>query len=401
MNNNINIDICQETAFEVFWFLATMPTPLAEFVYKRIVDEAYSIASALPLEEAKNQLISSISENINTSEDDINPICHFLGIDRYYKDVENSITDKDALMKIFEKYCSWQNLPSAEGLVQSYSCFSIEITNTEWIAETKATLWNKLTSLTEIKGIDYFSNHNTILIKKNCFHRLGYLTLFMDWYSTKTPSVNDIVFYNWYCQGELIDVVLDTIYGCNNNIISKSLLAWLIQQCENHQRLAEITQIRYDLLRQIRPQLGVQNFDYKGEKKTNNTLLPVFALESIPKSSTDAIPIDSNSMKKLHYKLKEMSYINCSFTEFNSIFSSRCNKTKPIRWLKDVKELANFLLVLRGDNKYSKDYSQRAAKVFLKKDGSPCSESSIYQANREDSNMQLFKDICNFAGIKR
>ena len=107
MNNDnyINIDRDVEIAFDVFLFLTSMPSPLAEYVYKRIVDEAYSIANAIPFEKAKSQLIESICGNISTEVVDINPICHFLGVGRYYKDVENSITDKDALIKLLEKIC--------------------------------------------------------------------------------------------------------------------------------------------------------------------------------------------------------------------------------------------------------------------------------------------------------
>lgn len=403
MNNDnyINIDRDVEIAFDVFLFLTSMPSPLAEYVYKRIVDEAYSIANAIPFEKAKSQLIESICGNISTEVVDINPICHFLGVGRYYKDVENSITDKDALIKLLEKICSWQNLPCIEGLIQSYSCYSISITDTEWIADTKATLWNKLTELYETKGKEYFSNSNTILIKNNCFQRLGYQTFFFNWLGNESVSDDDVVFYNWYCKGELMDVVLNVIYSCGNDLISRSLLAWLIHQCELHQCLANITQIRYDSLRQIFPQLSVQNFEYKGEKKKESTINPVFALESIPKSKNNPNPIDKHSMEKLYNKLKEMGYIDCAFTEFDSIFSSRINKVRPIRWLKDVKELANFLLVLRGDNTTSRDYSERAAKVFIQKTYKPCKMNSINQPNREKSNMQLFKDIFNSAGISR
>ena len=400
-DNHINIDRDVDIALDVFLFLTSIPSPLAEFVYKRIVDEAYSIANAISFEKAKSQLIESISENINTMVEDINPICHFLGVGRYYKDVENSIMDKGALIKLLESKCSWQNLPCIDGLIQSYPCYSINITGTEWIADTKATLWNKLIELYDTKGKEYFSNSKTILVKNNCFLRLGYQTFFLNWLGNESVSDDDAIFYNWYCRGELMDVVLNTIYSCDNDLISRTLLAWLMNQCELHQCLASITQIRYDSLRQIFPQLSVQNFDYKGEKKKESIINPVFALESIPKSKNNSTPIDSNSMEKLYNKLKEMGYIDCAFTEFNSIFSSRCNKVRPIRWLKDVKELANFLLVLRGDNTSSRDYSERAAKVFIQKNYKPCKMNSIYQANREKSNMQLFKDIFNSAGILR
>lgn len=400
-DNHINIDRDVDIALDVFLFLTSIPSPLAEFVYKRIVDEAYSIANAISFEKAKSQLIESICENINTMVEDINPICHFLGISRYYKDMENSIVDKEALVTLLEQKCAWEKLPSIEGLIQSYPCYSIKITGTEWMADTRATLWNKLTELYETKGKEYFSNSNTILVKNNCFQRLGYQTFFLNWLGNESVPADDVVFYNWYCRGELMDVVLNTIYTCNNDLISKSLLAWLIHQCELHQSLAIITQIRYDMLRQILPHLSIQSFDYKGEKINNSIINPVFALESIPKSKNDSTPIDSHSMEKLYNKLKEMGYIDCVFTEFNSIFSSRCNKVRPIRWLKEVRELANFLLVLRGDNKYSRDYSKRAAQVFVQKSTKPCRMSSIYQADREESNMQLFKAIFNSAGISR
>lgn len=405
--NNIDIYNSLETAFDVFLFLTTIPSPLTEFIFKRIVDEAYSIASVIPFADAKKQLIESMSENINTITVDINPICNFLNINRYYKDVEKFITDKNKLNKIFNKYCQWNQLPSSDDLIQCYSCYSIKRNNDnnmEWIPKTKRELRDKLSKLIDTIKDDFFDRNNTILEKNNCFHRLGYQTLFMNWISEKSPSINDIIFYNWYCKGELIDIVLDTIYRCNNDLISKTLLAWIIKQCESHEYLAKITQIRFNILRQINPQFSEQNFEYKGEKRESNTInSSVLALGTIPKSQKDSTPIDQICLNNLYRKLKEMNYISqdCSNYEFEQVFSNRTNKVQPIKWLKHQKELANFLLILRDNINYDNDYAERASRVFIKKNGDPCRKNTLYLADRDESNLQFFKEIFNASGIKR
>lgn len=391
----------KDTAIDVFNFITTIPSPLAEFVFKRIVDEAYAIANVISFDCAKKQLIHAIGVNFNT-EMDTDQICQFLGVNKYYKEIEGVVMEKDMLIEKLNNVCLWQNLPSSDGLIHAYSCYSVSNLGDDWIRNTETTIWSRLMNIIEEQGSDFFLYDSTVMELKNCFQRLGYQTLFINWCYNQLPSNYDCLFIDWYCKGKLVDVVLTTIFECGNNIISNSLMTLLLNECRHHRYLAEVTQSRYEDLRKIKPQLGVLYFEYEGEKKTNNKLISCMSLGFIPKSKNDRAPIGENLLYKLYEQLEYERYLDCGFEAFKVIFSGYHKHVKPIVWKKDVRELANFLCVLRAkDSERDKEYSKQAEHVFLQNNGKPCKWKSLNQPDTQHKSYKELKKIFSLVGIER
>jgi len=257
-------------------------------------------------------------------------------------------------------------------------------------------------NITEEQGCDIFSCDSTAMELNNCFQRLGYQTLFINWCYNQLPSNYDCLFINWYCKGKLVDIVLTTIFECENSIISNSLMTLLLKECRHHRYLAEVTQSRYENLRKIKPQLGVLYFEYEGEKKTNNKLVSCMSLGFIPKSKDDRGPICENSLYKLYEQLEYERYLDCGFEAFKVIFSGYHKHVKPVIWKKDVRELANFLSVLRAkDSERDKEYSKQAEHVFLQNNGKPCKWKSLNQPDTQHKSYKRFKEIFRLVGIER
>lgn len=90
------------------------------------------------------------------------------------------------------------------------------------------------------------------------------------------------------------------------------------------------------------------------------------------------------------------------FEAFKVIFSGYHKHVKPIVWKKDVRELANFLCVLRAkDSERDKEYSKQAEHVFLQNNGKPCKWKSLNQPDTQHKSYKELKKIFSLVGIER
>ena len=388
------IETAVKTAMEVFDFIITLPSPLGEFVFKKIVEDAYSIASVQQFDKVKEQLIKSICYCFEENQS-VDPICNYLGINKYYKEVDCLVTDSDKFISKLNELCGFDHLPPIEQLLLTYPCFSYQLNSNIYIDNTKERV-RKL--VMEREKAEEKNAASDFLEVENCFLKLGFQTLFFKCAGNILPHKYDETFYQWYCNGSIIDTVLDTIFKCGVSSVSRSLWELLVQECERHYYLSIITQKRYDYYRSYLPGLAYFKFDYKGEKKQENVEY-VAALPTIPKSKLDQTPIDSDCISRLHDILYRLGKIDCPFECFNSAFSGITKTTLPIKWLKLQKELASFLYVLRAEGHTNEAYASHAAKVFIQKNGKPCSASTLDQYDTEM--VKSYKKIFNEVGITR
>ena len=384
------IESYTNTAIEVFDFILKLPSPLGEFVFKRIIEDAYFIASVQQFDKVKEQLIESICNSFQSSQS-VDPVCRYLGILNHYKEVDSLVTDTDGLNKKIKEICKLDQLPQIEGLILTYPCFSYQINGDDYLDNTRELVRVRVMEREERKG-------NTIVKdlteNDNCFIKLGYQTLFEKWVCNCLPSNYNEMVFRWYCKGELIDSVLDTIYKSGATSVSRSLWELLVHKCEQHFYLSKITQQRFDYYRIITPELTYYDFKYKGEMKQKDIDI-IASLPCIPKSKFDSTPIDDECMYNLHARLFALGKINCTSECFKSAFSGSTKTTLPIKWLHNQKDLATFLYVLRAEGKTNKAYASQAAKVFIQKNEKACSASTLDQYEQEKISFyrNLFKEV--------
>lgn len=388
------IESYTNTAIEVFDFIIKLPSPLGEFVFKRIIEDAYYIASVQQFEKVKEQLIESICISFQSSKN-VDPVCKYLGILNHYKEVDGLVTDTDGLNIKLKEICRFNQLPPIEDLLLAYPCFSFQIPGDDYIDNTRELIRGRVMEIEDDEGK---STDNDFTGINNCFIKLGYQTLFEKWFcNCLSPNYNEMIF-RWYCKGELIDSVFDTIFKSGATSVSRSLWDMLVHKCEQHYYLSKITQQRFDYYRVISPKLAFYEFKYKGEKKQENIDI-IASLPCIPKSQVDSTPIDDDCMYDLHARLVALGKIDCTFECFKSAFSGSTKTTLPIKWLQRQKDLATFLYVLRAEGKTNKAYASQAAKVFIQNNGKACSASTLDQY--EQDKISYYKRLFNEVGIKR
>lgn len=384
------------TAIEVFDFIVKLPTPLGEFVFKRIVEDAYSIASIQSLETIKPQLLRAVCDGIQTSQS-VDPICKYLGINNLSdrKEVDRLVMESDELFAKLQSLYKYDHLPPIEDLVRSYSCFSIPVAGDDY-----ENSWEDIRK--RMLAINDIADNNDSLSsmeKSNCFIKLCYQTLFEKLASNNSSTQHDVLFYKWYCKGELIDTVFDTIYKCGVTSVSHALWENIVKKCEQNYYLAKIVQERFNYYRLFSPNIASCSFEYKGEKKLEATVV-VASLPCIPISKDNRNQINDECMFELHKMLKLRGEIGCPYQVFLSAFSGRTQTTLPIKWLKGQKELASFLYVLQAKDKVDKEYAEMASKVFVQKNDKPCSAVTLKQPDFGTLRKEYI-ELFNSVGINR
>lgn len=388
------IDSNTNTAIEVFDFIVKLPSPLGEFVFKRITEDAYYIASVQQFDKVKEQLLESICISFQSSQS-VDPVCKYLGILNHYKEVDSLVTNTDKLNQKFKEICRFDQLPPIEGLILSYPCFSYQIYGEDYLDNTRELIRGRIMERGEDEA---YRTLNDLTEVNNCFIKLGYQTLFEKWFCKCLPKKYDDIIFRWYCKGELIDTILDTIFKSGVTSVSRSLWELLVHKCEQYYYLSKITQQRYDYYRVISPEIAYYEFMYKGEKKQEDVDI-IVSLPCIPKSPLDCTPIDDNCIYNLHSRLFALGKIDCKFEYFKSAFSGSTKTTLPIKWLHRQKDLAAFLYVLRAEGRTNKSYAAQAAKVFIQKNGKACSASTLDQY--EQPKISYYKRLFNEVGITR
>lgn len=384
------------TAIEVFDFIVKLPTPLGEFVFKRIVEDAYSIASIQSLETIRPQLLRAICDGIQTSQG-VDPICKYLGINNLSdrKVVDQLVMESDELFAILKSLYKFDHLPPMEDLVRSYSCFSIPVAGDDY-ENTWEDIRKRMLTIVDVVG-----NKDSLstMENSNCFIKLCYQTLFEKLASNNSSTQYDVLFYKWYCKGELLDTVFDTIYKCGVTSVSHALWENIVKKCEKNYYLARIVQERFDYYRVFSPNIANYSFEYRGDKKQESTVI-VASLPCIPISKDNKNHINNDCMYKLYNMLILRGEIDCHYQEFVAAFSGRSQTTRPIKWLKSQRELATFLYVLQAKGKSDQEYAEMASKVFIQKNDKKCSANTLNQPDYEQLKKD-YKELFNSVGINR
>ena len=232
-------------AMEVFDFIIKLPSPLSEFVFKQIVEDSYYIASVQQFDEIKKQLLDSICFSFQSTKS-VDMVCKYLGILNHYKEVDNLIMDGIELNKKLNDLCKFDHLPPIDDLIMAFPCFSVEVIGDDYLEN----MWELVRrKIMDLEGVNDDNESHNRVERENCFVKLGYQSLFEKWACDCVPVGLNKTIYNWYCKGEIIDSILDTIFKCGVTSISRSVWDLLVKKCEQNYHLSIVTQQRYNLYR--------------------------------------------------------------------------------------------------------------------------------------------------------
>ena len=385
MNTDASAEINHwtEKAFSTYLFLSRLPSPLSNFVFKRIIDEAYSIASALPKAVRIDSVLEGISNAIDLNCENFSPLQEYLQIKVSEKNEIDSIIAQYDRREIKKGLCArfklW-DLPAKEDLVDAYLCFSQTVPDDDVIDNHKEIVRNKLTRLLSKYGRKFFEKPK--IVKLRPFQTLGYKTLFNEWFNDNTDQDMDLLFFRWYCQGDLLNIVLDSIFRGESTTVSQIMWQYIKDACKKDYYLSELTKEQYNEYRRFNPTIPLEAFDFMGlrtiEAKAKS--LGVFpALPRIVDKTKEFVP--ENEIFLLYGKLVQKEYLDekeTPFEAFHKVFSGEGRSARPIIWHGRQKQLASFLAFAQGGST-SKEYSKTATKLFLRENGKPCQMNTLNQ----------------------
>ena len=383
-------------ATEVWEFLCKMPSPLSQMVFKRAADIAYTFALVQTPETAKRQLLEAIAYSVEStsSEEEILHLATCLEAEDYAEEISWNLGAEPAILcDYLLEHCTWSQIPPKEGLLRAHGAFRIS-------DNAEAGTDEFLHRLRENFNRGMVLGENPADSIGNPFLLMGFQTLLEKWACSILPRELDSLMFRWYCKGEIIDLVIDTILNSGICFVSDSILKFMDKEAEYRYYLSVVFQERFDNMRRHSLSLQPHTFEYKGES-IPVTLRQFNSLETIPQTVGLNTAADPLKVCELYLKLRQEDYIGCAQANFQSAFAGYWNTTEPIIWHKDQKSLASFLYYAHGTNRQDLDYAARAAMIFRKSNGSACKANTLNQPKLGDPEDIKMRALFNEVGINR
>ena len=394
----INIDLTRkgfelaEKAMSVFCFISELPSPFAEFVFRNIIEDAYTVASVLTDSTALSQFIDAVCDCIYAEADSL-PLMECLGMTEHQDEFDEMVLEREELKRIVRKYMTISSVPSGTQLMSIMPCFIPARPEDDYKSAILDSLQNRMLSITKSNPDIEEELKTSVSIPQ--FHYLGYLTRFHEWFSMEQSTLEEnVLFYKWYSEGTLLDIVLDTVFKCGVSAISKDLWDYILKACNRDYHLADLFNRRYNELSRFYRWADTDPFEFLGIRNDTTKEDAESIKLSLPKIMREGgvEPYSTDEVGYIYKMLVQSGYIDgrkTSIQDFLRAFDGKRNPVKQIVWEKRQKSLATFLLISNGTGKTNKEHAEMAAKVFIQKNGKACSAVTLVQPDYG----KIYKDL--------
>lgn len=375
-----------QRAVSVSRFLTAMPSPLSNHVFRHIIEEGIRAGSVLPQHEVARQLAESIGMHYNhtMAGSSIDLLCRLTGVpkDILYGDILSF--DAGKVTDIMRRSCKMESPEEIRKLVLCMDCFSIDDATA-----IRDRICQKLLYVNECENIrreqpkgreEYLLPSMKTDVARNIFEELGYQTLMESWAnSDEEDRNNDVLFYEWYCKGEIMDTVLDCIFAYEIPSVSRKLFAYLKDACRLDANLAEVVNEHLTSLRAL--DIRIPEMKLEGAPLSpleHGEYIP--ALPEITESDGNggSRAISQAQLGNLFRELTSAGYLSYeSWSQFLTAFSGRGRYVKEkIEWQDSQQTLAMFLYYANG-GKTSDSYCRMAMELFSRRNNGKCSLETL------------------------
>ena len=207
----ISINVKAKNAVSVHRFLMSIPMDIQRHIFWQILGDAYSQSEFLPDEEALEQLVRALSAHYYEYKWPVSELCDNLFATET-KELA-AILQAGNLDQLSSALMADLSLPSMKALFKEFRFFFIQ-DSLEGYTEGAV---NNLESM--IVEMLIQANNIDTKPKLNAFEKIGYLTLMANIFSKRDHIDFELfisMFYRWYCEGQILDVIFDTIYNSKN-----------------------------------------------------------------------------------------------------------------------------------------------------------------------------------------
>ena len=386
------IDRWTDGALSTYLFLSRLPSPLAEFIFKQIIEDAYVCASVLPRATRVENVIEGICDALYLGNENFNTLLECLDLSYIDgKDIDEVIAqcDKGLILDKMKSLYKLKDLPPKDGLLNAYANFSPDdFVDEDSIASLKGYLRDKLKQVYSRYDRSFLDGSLTAL-NLTPFKTLGYKSFFIEWTAGVQASDRnkDRLFFQWYCKGDLLSLVFDIIFRGSVTSVSRLMWKHLENECGKNYHLKNIVQMQYDEYRVFNPSLPPHEFTYKGSDEPtaeggNPSYFPALPGVLVDKNGPSMTETQLNSLYEVLKNYNLLDGTDVSLDAFKRVFSGKGNLAQPIKWNGRQKELASFLTKARGGNT-NLEYAKAAAKLFLQKNGKPCKVNTLNQPDAD------------------
>lgn len=374
-----------ENAMSVYSFISELPFPFAQFVYKTIIDDAIKTSFFLSPQDGINQFVDAACDYLY-EEADTSPLLKCLGMSDSQDEFDSAIASPENRKNIVKEHKKIMHLPQPEDFLAIMSCFIPERLGKKGKEIIFDSILNKLLNAPLCENpIMKDSNASTIC---SHFDYLGYLTMLHNWYADpEWKADKDSLFISWYCEGRLLDFVLDAVYKCGVTSVSIDLWDHICRACYSDYRLANLFNSRYDGLRKFYHFNDFAPFESEkreepSEEETNGYAMSLPKISKIEGYGCYTGP----EVTRIYQYLLDSECIDDQTTmpDFLNAFGGEGRRVKKIVWKSEQKKLATYLYVFNG-SKTDKHYAEQAAKLFLQRNGKQCKALTLNQPEYDEA----------------
>ena len=224
-------------AIAVFGFLSSIPNQLQKHVFYHIIEDAFAQSVFLTPHEATKELVTAVGAHIYFKKQEDVLLRHIFPnstdeiVSALQKGEYDSSTDGLGLY-----------LPEKRLMNDAFPYF-------KWNGDGKLDFSNMTTEVEELIK-KHFDEQKPYYDEKNAFEKLGFLTLMMNVnkhlkYSEHATKYRSL-FFKWYCDGQILDVVFDTITKSQITSVKRELLDYITERCLKDRRLFEVVNITWN-----------------------------------------------------------------------------------------------------------------------------------------------------------
>jgi len=309
-----------KNAIAVHQFLASIPEDLQRHIFKQIIEDSFAQVELLPHRDACSQFLTALKCHML---EPINELCGKLCDLLFDESQRQEVIDAfrcDGLDKMAAIELS--QLPEIGRIIRTFDFFSFR-------GGTDVAAANNLEG-----GIFFLlcnsENLGDEVYVNNAFEGLGWLSLMENIFSKSDQSrLFFTLFKRWYVDGQILDVVFDTI--CNSKIVSIKRKLWnhLVSKCLDDARLCEIVNRRWEEFVAFNNVLSFATsykFETNGRIDDNDDIEWVEPLFEMKNS-------DADYFKMYSYLVNDINILKgdeCSEEQFKDLFSARDKRIKRV-----------------------------------------------------------------------
>ncbi len=401
------------TAQYVYAFMTGVLTDLqSRYIFKKILKDAYEIATMYPTNEAVGFLLEIINNLPNCIKtEDKNRLIESLN----FQGVQICVKTGNEIQFTHKSLTqSQQQLPPIEHLVQEFKLFDKNVYKDEFYYPNLE-LWERLSRHIKDDDISAFLKQPVPDLERNCFYLMEFMIGFQKWNNEYVNvenedelTDNDKLYFRWYCLGEIMDVILDIIYTTPQLEISKSLYASLLNACKTTPQLNKVIKDRYVQLSKLRllPENFIcvnENKEIKKPKQQNECL-------GFIRDDDKTERIEDSKITNLFSLLVKKGHLRADDEYLFKSIVSEDYISESVTWLTKVEFLTAFLYVAYYNVEITNDLKKegiielvrKANKLFVAPEGEEIPVNTIKKSAKKISQAIIeMKKIFRAAGIPK